>query len=217
MKAEFPDSAKQKLAQQRTLEKPKKFFIPYPVKLRRDPKKNWSGMVKKSRDFIRSFPEMYVPTDVPAPEPKKQSPDSPIKRLQSMAIGQKIKTGSGNQLKLMKNAMILRNKKDEQYKGSAKSVANSASKLPTYETPKTKLNNNENQSTQQLGYTDNDPTSKPKPADPKDPVPTPVASDSGPGLTKPNTEVPKEAPAKPVEKPRSTPLGSLIGKKQEPG
>lgn len=245
MRAKFPDRAEQKLALQNSLGKPKKFFIPYPVKLRRDPKKNCTGMVKKSRDFIRSFPEMNFNSDIPARADEKQSFDSPIKRLGAMALTQKKSSGSGNQLKLMKNAMILKHKKDEQYKGSAKSV-NSPSKLPAYKTPLTRLNNNKNQSTQQLSYSDNDPLSSYKPADPKGPVPTSVPSGSGAGLTKPNiaglkqgttdlgqiaevpkeaptkpeekiAEFPNEAPTKPVEKPRSTPLGSHLSKKQEPG
>jgi hypothetical protein len=213
MRAKFPDRAEQKLAPQNSLGKPKKFFIPYPVKLRRDPKKKCAGMVKKSRDFIRSFPEMNLKTEMPALVAEKKSFDSPIKRLGAMALTQKKSSGSGNQLKLMKNAMILKNKKDEQYKGSSKSV-NSTNKLPAYETPKTKLKNNKNQSTQQLSYSDNDPLSTPKPANPKDPVPTSVPYGSGPGLTKPNiagpkqgttdlgqiAEVPKEAPTKPEEK-----------------
>jgi hypothetical protein len=213
MMAKFPDRAEQKLAPQNSLGKPKKFFIPYPVKLRRDAKKKCAGMVKKSRDFIRSFPEMNLKTEMPAPVAEKKSFDSPIKRLGAMALTQKKSSGSGNQLKLMKNAMILKNKKDEQYKGSSKSV-NSTNKLPAYETSKTKLKNNKNQSTQQLSYSDNDPLSTLKPANPKNPVATSVPSGSGPGLTKPNiagpkqgttdlgqiAEIPKEAPAKPEEK-----------------
>lgn len=144
--AKIPENAKSKLVTQRNLGKPKKFFIPYPTRLKRDQKKA-AQKSKKFRDLVQSFPDVLAEKEVP----KRTGFDSPIRKLEGMARSKKSGAGTGNQLNLMRNAMALKSQKDQkiQEKAGPAKKTGSTSKLTPYESPKKILNSNKNQSTKQ--------------------------------------------------------------------